>query len=313
MKILFPEIFQGEKHLNGKTNYFEGWYFKLVTEDLESIAFIPGISITPEESHAFIQINHESSFKNQYIKFPIESFKYSKEKFEISIDDNYFSAQEIRVNLKDLKIVGNITFGNIRGIEKNLFSPGIMGPFTFTPFMECNHGLINMNSESSGSLKIDEKLISFDNGKAYVEKDWGKSFPEKWIWAQGNNFKDRSAAFVFSIAKIPWLFSSFDGFFSLLTVKNKEYRFATYNGSRIKKLEINENLVEIHIKKRSYRLHIFITKNSHSELVAPNLGKMDRVIHESIDSTIDIKLYKNETLLYHDTSLACGCEIVNYR
>jgi len=60
-------------------------------------------------------------------------------------------------------------------------------------------------------------------------------------------------------------------------------------------------------------LLIFINKNTQGKLIAPNLGKMDRIIHESIDSTIEIKLYKNEILLYHDKSLACGLEIVNYK
>ena len=312
MKLFYPERFQGEKHLKNCSKYFEGWYFKLVTADLKTIAFIPGISITPEERHAFIQINYEETLESHYIKFPIESFFYSEESFEISIEDNYFSKEEVRINLKNPKIFGKIIFDESQGIKTNIFSPGIMGPFSFTPFMECYHGLIHMKSKPLGSLEIAGKTISFDMGSAYVEKDWGKSFPEKWIWAQGNNFQEKKSAFVFSTAKIPWLNSSFDGFFSILLVRGKEYKFVTYNGSKIKKLHINDNLIEIEIKKRAYKLVIFINKNTHGKLVAPNLGKMDRIIHESIDSTIEVKLYKNETLLYQDKSFACGCEIVNY-
>lgn len=312
MKLFYPEQFQGEAKLKSLNNYFEGWYFKFVTKDLESIAFIFGISITSKESHAFIQINYNSTLETQYIKFPIESFKYSKDEFKISLDDNYFSKDEIRINLKNPKIVGNFLLKDIQDIKKTVFSPGIMGPFTFTPFMECYHGLINMNATSYGSLDINGKILDFNEGKAYVEKDWGKSFPEKWIWAQGNNFKEKSAALVFSVAKIPWLFSSFEGFFTVLTIKNKEFRFATYNGSKIKKLIISDSIVEIEIKKRAYKLVILIHKNNHGELIAPNLGKMDRVIQESIDSTIEFKLFKNEKLLYTDVSFSCGCEVANY-
>lgn len=28
-----PELFQGEKYLNNKKNYFEGWYFKNINHE----------------------------------------------------------------------------------------------------------------------------------------------------------------------------------------------------------------------------------------------------------------------------------------
>jgi hypothetical protein len=50
-KIFHPEIFQGS--LNGK-NYFEGWYFKHVSENADdAFAVIPGISLS-DDTHAFI-------------------------------------------------------------------------------------------------------------------------------------------------------------------------------------------------------------------------------------------------------------------
>jgi hypothetical protein len=53
-KIYNPEVFQ----VSLKTsNYFEGWYFKHVSDDLETIySFIPGISLTDSNRHAFIQV-----------------------------------------------------------------------------------------------------------------------------------------------------------------------------------------------------------------------------------------------------------------
>ena len=46
-KILHPELFQGN---HKKNNYFEGWYYKLVSFDQKtSIAFIPGISINKKD------------------------------------------------------------------------------------------------------------------------------------------------------------------------------------------------------------------------------------------------------------------------
>ena len=53
-KILKPEIFQGKLNLK---NYFEGWYYKYLSEDTKtSLVFIPGISTNLSDPHAFIQV-----------------------------------------------------------------------------------------------------------------------------------------------------------------------------------------------------------------------------------------------------------------
>ena len=55
--------------------------------------------------------------------------------------------------------------------------PGVMGPFSFVPFMECYHGVVNIDHKISGSLMINNEEIDFTDGYGYIEKDWGKSFP----------------------------------------------------------------------------------------------------------------------------------------
>lgn len=55
-KLWKPEVFQG-KYKN--KNYFEGWYFKLLSQDKSNVlALIPGIPYTsnPNYNNAFIQI-----------------------------------------------------------------------------------------------------------------------------------------------------------------------------------------------------------------------------------------------------------------
>lgn len=312
MKLFYPALFQGEKFLKKGSKYFEGWYFKIITENLESIAFIPGISISKDEKYAFIQVIFGNTGKSEYIKYPLESFKYSKNKFEISIGNNYFSEFFMKFDITELNIKGEIFFTNNSYIKTALFSPGIMGPFSFVPFMECSHGLILMNSFTEGVLNINNNPVDFGGGKAYVEKDWGRSFPEKWIWLQGNKFSDKNSSFVFSIAKIPWLGSSFVGFFSVLIVDNKEYRFATYKNSKIDELIVSKKSIKIELRNFNIKLEISVNINNQGVLVAPSLGKMDRKIYESIDSVINIKLLDKSLLIYEDQSLACGCEIVNF-
>lgn len=50
-----------------------------------------------------------------------------------------------------------------------------MGPFSYIPFMECNHSILSMKSSANGLININDKEIKFNNGIGYIEKDWGYS------------------------------------------------------------------------------------------------------------------------------------------
>ena len=76
-KIKNTNIFQGNKQ---KKNYFEGWYFKMVSADESSIiSIIPGISISEDrqEQHAFIQIINGVTATTEYFTYPIDEFYFS--------------------------------------------------------------------------------------------------------------------------------------------------------------------------------------------------------------------------------------------
>jgi hypothetical protein len=155
-KIKHPEFFQGDKK---KNNYFEGWYYKLVTKDQKvSIAFIPGISINQKDPHTFIQvfISRDDRLMTHYYKFDSSDFIYSHNQFQVQIDSNLFTLNELNVNLidGDNSINGVIYLKDHIGLNKNIYQPNIMGPFAYIPFMECNHGVISMTSTLKGKLNI---------------------------------------------------------------------------------------------------------------------------------------------------------------
>lgn len=146
-----PETFQGENKINHSNYYFEGWYFKNTGKDI-SISFIPGINIENGKKSAFIQIITNSS--SYYISYPFTEFKFSYEPFSINIGNNLFSLDQVKINIKDkdISINGELRYHNHTKIRKNIFSPNIMGPFSFIPFMECNHAILSMKHEINGFL-----------------------------------------------------------------------------------------------------------------------------------------------------------------
>lgn len=306
-----PELFQGEKYLNTNKNYFEGWYFKNTNKE-EGISFIPGINIEGQNKKAFIQvITNDSSY---FVNYKIDEFKYSIKPFYIKIGNNIFSKYRMHIDIKDdtqnLEINGNIKYSNIQNINTNCLYPNIMGPFSYLPSMECNHAILSMKNRVEGSVNINNKKIKFKNGIGYIEKDWGYSFPKSYVWCQANIFKKSNASFMLSIADIPFKFFDFTGVICVLIIDNKEYKFTTYNNTKIIKNSIQKGSLDITLKKDSYNLNIKSIYNNGQKLSAPVKGKMEKDIFESISSSITVTLKKHNTVIFKDTSINCGLEVV---
>ncbi len=306
-----PELFQGEKYLDTNKDYFEGWYFKN-TNNEEGISFIPGINIDNKNKKSFIQVitNNTSYFVN----YNIDDFEFNHNPFYIKIGNNTFSKDFIHINIRDdyqnLKINGNIKYSNSKNIKTNIFKPNIMGPFSYIPYMECNHAILSMENNISGYIDINNKKINFKNSNGYIEKDWGYSFPKSYIWCQGNNFQKSNASFMLSIADIPLKFVNFRGIICALIIGNQEFKFTTYNNTKIIQYDVTSDSLDIILKKANYYLNIKSNYNEGLRLSAPVKGKMEKDIFESICSAITLTLRKDNVIIFSDTSLNCGIEVV---
>jgi hypothetical protein len=312
-RIYHPEIFQGK---NQKKNYFEGWYYKVIDKNKEhALAIIPGISIEKEDPHAFIQIlDHQN--KTNYFRYDISEFRFHEKRFEIMIGDNYFSRDRIRLNIleKGTLIQGELRFDHIISLPKTILRPGIMGPYSFIPIMECYHGIISIHHEIEGKLNLSGNPTDFTNGYGYIEKDWGKSFPEKWIWFQSNHFGSSGVTLMFSVAKIPWFRKSFTGFISFLRLKGRIYVFATYTGAKLKRLSFHGNSIFIILEDLRFRMEVRVSGTDGGTLMAPRNGLMKRKILESINGVVTVRFFTRQgELIYEGTGYNTGLEIVLQR
>lgn len=304
-----PIVFQGKNKIKKSENYFEGWYFKNTNFE-ETISFIPGINIKNKEKSCFVQVI--TNKKSYYIPYDFKDFEFSYKPFYIKTKDNFFSQEEINVNIKneEIKITGNLRFSDNVNLKKKFIAPNIMGPFSFIPNMECNHAILSMYHNINGALKVNNQTIKFNNGTGYIEKDWGTSFPKTYIWCQGNCFTSKLTASLFiSIADIPFKFLSFKGFICVLSLGGKEYKFTTYNGAKIEEYNIVDNYINIVLSKKRYKLIITAKTKDTSKLLAPQYGDMTIHISESVNSEIDIILFKDNSVIFKDYSTNCGVEI----
>jgi tocopherol cyclase len=283
-----PEQFQGW----GKTtNYFEGWYFKVINKSgSKAFAFIPGIAMDAKgNKQAFIQVLDGIKKTAAYHQFAHTDFNPTPGRFFLNILGNSFSESHLKLQLGAIQ--GELIFtGNVPW-PKPFYSPGIMGPFAFVPFLECYHGIVSMNHHINGSLVIDGEIIDFTGGKGYIEKDWGRSFPSSYIWMQTNHFSQEGISLKASVAKIPWLGSSFVGFISGLWLHDRLIQFTTYNGTKLRKCFADKSTVELVMENKKHRLEIHAKRDGTTALASPILGLMDGRIEESMTSEIEIQLY----------------------
>lgn len=308
-KIMDPTRFQNLK----KNKYFEGWYFKIVSQDMESVlAIIPGVSKGDSENCCFIQIFNPCENKNYYLKYKIEDLSYEDGEFNIKIKNSFFSSHMIDLDIdeKDIKLKGKLCFKEVRKYPKTLTKPNIMGPYSFVPFMECSHAVLSINNYIEGSLELNGKEVNFNGGKGYIEKDWGTSFPSEWIWIQSNHFNRKDTSFMVSIAKIPWLKGEFVGLIGFLSIDKSNLLFSTYNKNFIRNLDYCNNTLSFEIVDKEYIIQIEAKNKSGVLLKAPGEGEMNRTIKESLDSEIKIKVIgKDQGVIYEDRGVCSGLEV----
>jgi tocopherol cyclase len=315
-KIWKPEVFQGR---GKKKDYFEGWYFKSVSKDEKmAYAIIAGLSITknPKNSHAFVMFVDARKKDLHYYQYPLSSFWANKEKFEIKIGNNFFSLNNIFLDMDDgqTKITAQMKFENIIPWPVKRFSPGVMGIYAFIPFMECYHGVLSFNHSISGYVEINGEKKDFTGGKGYIEKDWGSSMPSSWIWMHTNHFDEDGLSLFGSIAKIPWLGNYFTGYIFGLLYNKRLYKFTTYNGAKIKELQVTKDNIKIIIAHKNLELQIDAIRAEGEDIPAPKLGEMTATVNESLQSRINIKLFnkkkKESILLFSGTGRNAGLEFV---
>ena len=317
-RIWNPAEYQG-----GAVNrrYFEGWYFKQVdASESRIVSVIPGISYSADgaSKHAFVQIVPSGGGEPHYFAFPAEAFDSDPGRpFAIRVGPNRFGPGGMLLDLEDgtHSVRGEVRFGPWSPWPVTALSPGIMGPFRFVPRMETYHGVLSMDHSVSGSLTIDGERIDLDRGRGYVEKDWGRSFPSSWIWAQSNHFDRPGTSLMLSVAKIPWMTGSFVGSIAGLLLDGRLHRFATYTRARITCIETGDNEARVTLADTREELELHIRGCRALTLKAPVLGSMEGRDAESLGGTIEVTLRTvrggRADVLFAGTGRQAGIEVMN--
>ena len=295
--IWHPERFHYHHRLERGAGEFEGWYLKLVDEaGAQAYALIPGVFLGADR-HAFVQVLDGRAGTAAYHRFPIESFSAARDRFEVRIAENRFGSWgasldiDAETSTAGQGVHGEIRFGEWRPWPVTALSPGVMGPYSFVPFMECNHGILSLDHAiESGSLEVDGHRSELGGGRGYAEKDWGRSFPSGYVWTHSNHFEAAGTCLTAAVAVIPWLTGAFRGYIIGFLLDGALHRFTTYTGSVLERLELSATRLHLQIRNRTHRLEVNARRTEGAILHAPYEQQMIARVAETMTSEVDVRL-----------------------
>jgi tocopherol cyclase len=186
LSIYHPERYHGPSSWmtsgSEEDGFFEGYYYKLITDEEKTIVIIPGIIYSKEDKHggfAFIMFAEPDAPSEQprrrytIHKFPLSSFtaedatiEGDPNSWQVTIGNNTFSSSEIILSLHPDDTDNDITDGGPQHVEghielrnstpfpSSIFMPDIMGLFAWLPFGECRHGIVSLQSNTYGNLTM---------------------------------------------------------------------------------------------------------------------------------------------------------------
>ena len=290
-----PWNFHLHHQLNSGKPFFEGWYYKVVDAAGEQpYAFIPGVFLG-KGAHAFIQVLDGRKGTSWYHRYPLSEFHADEARLDVRIGNSHFHEGGFELDIDNpegpspQRLTGSIAFGPWTKWPVTFLSPGVMGPYTFVPFMECKHGILSLDHSLHGALQVDGNTTAYDGGRGYIEKDWGRGFPLAYVWTQSNHFDQPGISITASVARIPWITGAFRGFLVGFLFEGKLHRFTTYTGAVIEALRLSKTHMSLSIRNRTHRLELEAEKTQGALLHAPYDHDMIERVAETMTSRIDLK------------------------
>ncbi len=276
-ELFAPGRFLGEGR---RPPYFEGWYYRVTVPDGRAFCFIPGVCRTESGGFCFLQVLGPAGAR--CLRYPLSAFSYARGRAFFRVGNSAFDEHGFRIDAEGAR--GEAEFREPVPYPASLLSPGIMGPFSYLPVMECRHAVLCVRSGLAGRLEISGERVQLSGGVGYVEKDWGGAFPNPYLWAQCGNFAgERDAVFFLSAARVPVLGRPMRGLIAFLYRGGRFWRFTTYLGARVESIAQAgpEGEVRVELRSPHFSLMARLTPGRGFELAAPGPGGMERRVTES--------------------------------
>lgn len=269
-----------------KNKYFEGWFQKVYSSELQaSFVIIYGYATANSlDTFGFIQLLLPGKLP-RLLYFPKNEISFDKDNHIMVMGTNKLSKDAIEIDTKDISIKLNFKNNQLIQTFKNS-----MGYSYFLPSLPCYHSVLNPSHFVSGEICYDGGQYSLVNEMGYLEKNWGTSFPENYFWLHAIDPKNPQISLLFSRAEIKWLGKKFIRHVGHLRIDGIEIDLRELRNIRIITLDQNAEVQIIRFESKSLKLYISINIGKNVILKGPTNGALSRDIDHHADAVIDVKM-----------------------
>jgi len=189
-----------------------------------------------------------------------------------------------------------------------------MGYNYVIPNLPCYHAILNKSHTISGEIRVGDANFVMDKDMGYLEKNWGTSFPDNYIWLHAVDPTNTEVNLLFSQAEIKWMGSTFLRHLGYLNFENECIDFRQFKNSEVSSSLVSPEKQLIRFSSKLIELEISIVLGGQVLFKGPEDGALRRDIVHYTDAFIEVKLKRNaETTVFRLVGNYENVQITNDR
>ena len=284
--------------------WFEWWFYKVVLPDTGDAFFFTYGVVNPWDtamdnpsSSAFVSMGNftERAFTEE--RYPPSDFTASYQATDVRIGDQHATDKMITGSLVDSD--GGVVSWDIQIEPRWRFNA-----MTWTMFLSNLSNIfwypVQADALFSGWIDYKGQLYTFEDAPGFQDRNWGRSFPEWWVWIVANHFDGHPNTALAVGGGQPVLLDAIHGFESVgvgLLHEGKEYTWRPHDFDLIR-LNVHWGtwLVEA-INTDGYKIEIEASApcDSFMDLVFMTPQGVEFHDFEALTGEVTVRLYKLTT------------------
>lgn len=291
--------------------YFEDWTF-ILNDDKAKQVFIFNIRVSKNEneSKGILQIVQCMDHERRVLCSTTQNVNSKKDR--IKLGENSLGVDDINIDLEETGclVKAAIEISHKLELEHSFFKPGVMGIYKRIPFLEFYHEIFVLKSTVVGEVIVNHERYCFDGGSCYIQKQWGKNFPNIWMWAQCSLFEEKHDLVVaVGVARLKIGFNYYTAFAIPIHYNGKIEIFSNYNGGHIAKLYRYKGYVHLIVIQKNKVLDIKIYGRDNALCLANKETHGVRDIYECEEVKMEVKLTEGGQMIFEDVGLHCSIQM----
>jgi tocopherol cyclase len=280
-------------HLRGnfrQGNYFEGWFQKVYSAEYQaSFIIIYGYATQNSlESFGFIQLLLPDG-EPRFLYFHKNEISCDPTRHVFKMGSHILSTEVIRIQCHDINIQLSLLKNTpIRTLKNS------MGYTYYVPGLPCYHAVLNPSHQVSGIIQAGQQHYHLDNATGYLEKNWGKSFPERYFWMHAVDPKNPEISILFSRAEIKWMGLNFIRHVGHFKNDGAALDLRHFKNFQLLTSPAEQNQRLLRIGSKETQMEICIRQGKKVLFKGPTNGKLSRSIPHHADAQVDVSLSQNQ-------------------